>query len=105
MTAPARLAAEHLGSAVLGTSVRRPRLSWWCPPLSGRQVAYEIELDDGSARRIESDRSVLAPWPFEPLASRQAVRWRVRVWTDVGPSDWSEEAVIEAGLLDPEDWS
>ena len=89
----------------MGLTDRRPRLSWWLPDGSLRQDAYEIGLDDGRAARIESDRSVLVPWPFEPLRSRERVAWRVRVWTDAGPSDWSEPATIEAGLLEPVDWS
>lgn len=70
-----------------------------------QQTAYEIELEDGRTARSESGRSVLVPWPFEPLRSREAIRWRVRVWTDDGPSDWSEPATFEAGLLEPGDWS
>jgi alpha-L-rhamnosidase len=105
MTGPTRLTVEHLGSAVVGLCVPRPRLSWWLAPGTVRQVAYEIELDDRRTTRVESDRSVLVPWPFEPLRSRQAVRCRVRVWSDDGASDWSGRATIEAGLLEPSDWS
>ena len=48
--------------------------------------------------------SVLVPWPAEPLASRQRVEWRVKVWTDLGESDWSDPAWFETGLLDAADW-
>lgn len=108
MARPTHLAVEHLGDAVLGLCVARPRLSWWLPPGAVRQVGYEVELDDGRTthrHREESDRSVLVPWPFAPLHSRQAVRWRVRVHTDGGWSGWSEPATVEAGLLEPGDWS
>lgn len=54
---------------------------------------------------IESDQSILIPWPFTPLSSRQRVSVRVRVWgTDGLLSDWSEIVSVETGLLHSEDW-
>lgn len=105
MAAPTRLTAEHLGSDVLGTTVRRPRLSWWLPAGVEGQDAYEIALGDGRAARIDAPDHVLVAWPFDALRSRERVTWRVRSVTDAGPSDWSEPASIEAGLLEPGDWS
>jgi alpha-L-rhamnosidase len=64
---------EHLRDA-LGLGVDRPRLSWSIAteaPGWG-QAAYAVELygPDNQLReqtgRIESDQSVLAPWPFAP---------------------------------------
>lgn len=101
---PVRLQAEHLGSAPLGIWVR-PRLSWWLPAGAARQVAYEVGLGDGRTARSDSGQQVLTPWPFEPLRSRERVTWRVRVWTDADPTEWSEWASIEVGLIDPTDWS
>ena len=89
---------------MIGTYVRRPRLSWWLPEGAREQVAYELELDDGRTTRIDSADHVLVPWPFDALRSRESVTWRVRVWTDQGASEWSEPASIEAGLLDAADW-
>ncbi|MBF6600524.1 MAG: family 78 glycoside hydrolase catalytic domain [Dehalococcoidia bacterium] len=73
------------------------------------QTAYEIAVrrDGGVATtgRIDSDASVLVPWPFAPLTSRGRCDVRVRVWGDDGAhSDWSAPLAIEAGLLDPSDW-
>ena len=49
---------------------------------------------------------MLVPWPGAPLASRQRVEVRVRVWGEDGSeSPWSEPASVEAGLLDPADWT
>jgi alpha-L-rhamnosidase len=31
--------------------------------------------------------------------------WRVKVWTDLGESDWSEPSTFETGLLEATDWS
>jgi hypothetical protein len=42
-----------------------------------QQVGYEVAVDAGRGWRIEAvagSGSVLEPWPFEPLASRQQVR-------------------------------
>lgn len=101
---------EHLPEA-LGIGVRAPRVSWrttapagWCP------TAYEIEVtrSDGSRTRSRKDsaESVLVPWPAAPLASRESASVRVRVWGDNGsPSEWSAPGRVEAGLLDPSDWS
>ena len=105
MTGPHHLGVEHLGRAVVGLCVRRPRLSWQLPIGATGQSAYDIELDDGRGVRVESQGSVLVPWPFPPLQSRDSFTWRVRVTTDLGESDWSAPAIIEAGLFDDTDWS
>ncbi len=41
-----------------------------------------------------------SPWPAEPLASGERREVRVRVWTDLGESDWSEPTALETGLLE-----
>jgi alpha-L-rhamnosidase len=46
------------------------------------------------------------PWPFAPLAARERRLVRVQVWgADGQVSAWSELASVEAGLLQPGDWS
>ncbi|WP_116453610.1 glycoside hydrolase family 78 protein [Blastococcus litoris] len=98
----------------LGIGETAPRLSWvtrtdlpdW------RQAAYELEIarEDGevwSSGRVVSAESVLVPWGAAPLTSRERRSVRVRVWGDgaAQPSAWSDDVVVEAGLLDPSDWS
>jgi alpha-L-rhamnosidase len=104
---------EHLREA-LGIGVARPRLSWIVETASRywHQSGYEVEAygPDGQLRAqsglIQSDKSVLVPWPFASLASRQRLLVRVRVWgADDRPSEWSKRAPVEAGLLHPEDWT
>ena len=104
---------EHLDET-LGIGTARPRLSWIVETQATGwlQGAYEIEAfaPDGRLRgqtgRVECSESVLVPWPFGPLASRERVAVRVRVWGSDGQvSVWSERALVEAGLLDPGDWA
>ena len=99
-----QLRAEHLDRA-LGIGEREPRLSWRLPPGTSRQLAYEVEVDDGTSVRVEGDAHVLVPWPGKALASGERREVRVRVETETGLGEWSEPLVVEAGLLDPDDWS
>jgi alpha-L-rhamnosidase len=104
---------EHRREA-LGLGSAEPRLSWivetpasgWC------QMAYEIEAlgaDEqlrGQTGRIESDQSVLVPWPFAALRSREYALVRVRIWgSDGEASPWSARYPVEAGLLLTDDWT
>jgi len=111
--AVARLWFEHLRDA-LGVGVARPRLSWMVETSATGwlQAAYEIEAytPDGQrcaqTGRVESPESVLVPWPFNPLVSRQRLGVRVRVWGKDGQaSAWSELVFVEAALLDASDWT
>ena len=104
---------EHHRDA-LGIGEARPRLSWIvATEVAGwRQAGYEIEAygSDGLLHRrtdrVESDQSVLVPWPFAPLSSRERLMVRVRVWgVDGQPSAWSVSSPVEAGLLSASDWS
>ncbi len=108
-----RLRFEHLRET-LGIGVDRPRLSWMVETTAQkwRQAAYEIEYYSangplrGQTGRVESDQSVLVAWPFEPLQSREQLSVRVRVWGNDGQvSAWSQSEMLEAGLLQPADWS
>jgi alpha-L-rhamnosidase len=104
---------EHLRET-LGIGIARPRLSWMINTESREwhQSAYEIEAHDangklrGQTGKIESDQSVLVPWPFEPLSSREQLSVRVRVWgKDGNVSEWSDAVTLEAGLLSASDWT
>ena len=88
-----------------------PRLSWVIPDAEAgfEQSAYEIELARAGAAPetfvVESSEQVLVPWPGRPLASRESAQVRVRVRGDAEWSDWSEPAVVAAGLLAADDWT
>lgn len=101
--APNHLRVEHLDEP-LGITTPAPRLSWRLPATASRQVAYRIQADGWDSGRVESAESVLVPYAGPPIPSRRRVPWRVRVWTDAGPSAWSAWSWWETGLLRPEDW-
>src|SRR3954454_3426858 len=88
----------------LGVTELAPRLSWLLPEGVSEQVAYRIDASGWDSGRVESTRSVYVPYSGPSLQSRQTVTWRVKVWTGLGESDWSEWARWEMGLLRPDDW-
>src|SRR5690348_4561490 len=104
--APSAPRFEHRtdGPDVLGIGCAAPRLSWSVPRADAgfEQTAYEVEItrDGGTdTYRVDSGDQVLVPWPAAPLASREAAAVRVRVGHKDEWSEWSERAVVEAGLL------
>ena len=101
---PHHLRVEHL-EAPIGLHVPRPRLSWQLPAGALRQEAYRIETDGWDSGRVESAQSVLVPYAGPATASGQRIGWRVKTWTDLGESDWSQASYWEAGLLEADDWS
>jgi alpha-L-rhamnosidase len=93
----------------LGVGTASPRLSWRLGPVDGwRQVAYELRLHDGDAAheiRVASPSSVLVPWPFTALSSRQRVQLQVRAFDAGGrQTPWSTPYAVEAALLTRDDW-
>jgi alpha-L-rhamnosidase len=110
--APCAPRFEHLTdpSPVRGVGTGSPRLSWSVPQADAdyRQTAYEIEVLRGGTTetfRADSAEQILVPWPARPLASREYAAVRVRVACRDRWSEWSERAVVEAGLLDAADWT
>ncbi len=103
----------------LGIDVARPRLSWQIasPRRGERQAAYQVLVaaslsalaaDHGNlwdSGRVASDQSVNVEYGGVPLASRQRVLWKVRIWDrDGNASPWSEPASWEMGLIRQSDW-
>ena len=82
--------AEHLATA-FPLGVTAPRLSWaiLTDKPDWYQKAYEIRCG-GEVAHVESSESVLVPWPFAALRSRERVEVQVRVCcTDGEWSGWS----------------
>lgn len=97
----------------LGIGHDRPRLSWRVVTAipSWWQEAYRVRLLDERGHLKEetewiiSDQSVLVPWPFAPLRSRERRFVQIQVrGKDGSVSPWSALFGVEAGLLRPQDW-
>lgn len=54
-------------------------------------MAYELRIGEWHSGRVETASSVLLATGAPALESRERRTWQVRVWTDSGLSDWSEE--------------
>ncbi|MFJ2235139.1 family 78 glycoside hydrolase catalytic domain [Streptomyces sp. NPDC087859] len=110
--APCAPRFEHFTdpSPIRGVGTDSPRLSWSVLHADAgyRQTAYEIDILRGGSvetYRVESSEQVLVPWPALPLTSRESAAVRVRVACEDHWSEWSERAVVEAGLLRTTDWT
>ena len=101
---------EHHRSA-LGIGESAPRLSWiiQSAPSGWAQSAYEVEIARAGSEEtfsVAGSDQVLVAWPDAPLRSRERARVRVRVAGADGTwSEWSPATTVEAGLLEPSDWS
>ena len=107
----APVTVEHHREPV-GIGETAPRLSWVVAHraarlAAGRRTSWRSARRGWSSGRVDSAESVLVPWGAPPLASRERRTVRVRVWGegDAEPSAWSEDVVVEAGLLEPADWT
>ena len=111
--APTAVKVEYhqVAPTVLGIGESAPRLSWQIPhaPQGWSQAAYEVEVQRGGesqCHRVHSSEQLFVPWVGDPLASRESADLRVRVQGDDGTwSEWSDGVTVEAGLLEPSDWT
>lgn len=103
----------------LGIENPSPLLSWQLQDerRDARQTAYQliaartpILLQDNrgdlwDSGKVVSEQSHLVAYAGQPLTSAQRVYWKVRVWDQNGqPTEYSEAAYWEMGLLQPTDW-
>lgn len=95
--------AKGYGATVCSS---RPAFSWELPASDKRgvkQVAYRIlvstvpsilysnHTDVWDSGKVMSDQSVAVPFGGNtPLEPKTTYYWRVKVWTQSGPSEWSE---------------
>src|SRR4051812_31819771 len=108
----ARVRFEHHETPAIGIGESEPRISW-CFEGDDRdwlQRSYELEVrrSNGTVENhlVPSSNSVLVPWVGQPLLSGEHAEIRVRVTDKLGSTtEWSDRAVVEAGLLDKEDWT
>lgn len=121
--APARLQPVQLRCEYrldpLGIDTPEPRLSWMLQSelRNQRQSAYRILVarsvdalnketgDLWDSGKITGSQSIHIEYKGSPLPSGLRCHWRVKVWDkEDRPSDWSEPAWWEMGLLKPQDW-
>jgi alpha-L-rhamnosidase len=102
-TRPHGLRVDHL-TAPLGIGAAPPRVSWKLPAGATTQHAYQVVAGAWDSGRVESPDSTFIPVGVPP-ASGLAVEWRVRTWTDLGESNWSDTSSWEYGLVDGADWT
>ncbi len=103
----------------MGIDIVKPRLSWKLDTTrrGARQRAFQVvaaselkslfQADTAlwDSGMMDSDQSVLVPYDGPALRSRQRVYWCVRIWDEKDqPSEWSDPAWFEMGLLNESDW-
>ena len=100
---PSHLRVEHLDRP-LGIDVPRPRLSWRLPSGARTQLAYRVEAGDWDTGRVDSATHTYLRHEGPEPAPGTRVPWRVKVWTDLGESDWSETSWWERGDFGAHAW-
>lgn len=100
---PYDLRVDHL-TAPLGIGPETPRVSWKLPAGATTQHAYQVVAADWDSGRVESGQSTWLPVAVA-TTSGLVVTWRVKTWTDLGESEWSEPSAWEVGLLRSTDWT
>lgn len=100
---PYDLRVDHL-VAPLGLGADTPRLSWKLPAGATTQRAYRVVAGDWDSGRVDSAESTFQPVDV-PAASGLVVPWKVRTWTELGESEWSDSSSWEHGLVEASDWT
>jgi len=115
--------ATHLkceyAESPLGIDVRKPRLSWVLESnrRGAKQSAYQVivsrscdKLRQGQGGlwdtgKVTAEDMTHVLYDGLPMQSRSRCHWQVRLWDEQDlPSDWSDRAQWEMGLLEPGDW-
>ena len=96
--------SDIVGGDALGRG-QEPTLCWWLPDGASVQHAYRLRTDDGfDTGRVDDPAQSFVRLPVFDRSRRSAAA-QVKVWTDLGESEWSEPVRVEAGLLEEADWS
>lgn len=102
----------------LGIDVLQPRLSWQFNTKETKveQIAYQIlvassleNLNNNNADlwdsgKVENDASINVVYSGKALDSRDEAFWKVKVWTNKGETQWSENAFWSMGILTYSEW-
>ena len=92
----------------IGLDATAPRLSWRIEAPAGEadveQQACQVEVEGRwNSGRVPGWRQQVV-YRGPALGSGESLRWRVRVWTTAGPTDWSGWATFETGILATGEW-
>lgn len=72
---------------------------------SSPELLEEGRADLWDSGKMQEERNYAIPYEGAPLASRQEVFWKARVWDEKwNVSPWSGPASFEMGLLEENDW-
>lgn len=103
----------------IGIDVLNPRMSWeiFSDERGVKQTAYQIQAAEVTGNlksgknliwdsgKINSDQSIHVEYQGVALKSGQRIYWQVRIWDEKDqPTDWSDVAFWEMGLLNQSDW-
>ncbi|HTN19927.1 MAG TPA: glycoside hydrolase family 78 protein [Pelobium sp.] len=102
----------------LGIDVKQPNLSWQIVSQKRgvMQTAYQVlvsssaeklaqnEGDLWNSGKVNSSESIYVKYNGKELTSRTKCFWKVKIWTNVGESEWSENQFWTMGLLYYKDW-
>ena len=88
------LRTEYLTDPI-GIGIQHPRMMWICTE-GVRQTAWQIVTEKWDSGKV-AGASMHADYP-EPLADRERVNWKIRLWDEQDePGEWSE-AFFETGI-------
>ncbi|WAJ71926.1 family 78 glycoside hydrolase catalytic domain [Catenovulum adriaticum] len=114
-SSPSNLLVED-NKSPLNVHNTTPQLSWYANVK--KQTAYQIRVasseqlltagtaDLWDSGKVNTQVSINIPYLGETLNANQKAVWQVRVWSadNTEPSDWSQPAFWEMGLLSKDDW-
>lgn len=106
------------GNNPLGMDAAKPVFNWQLTTSKPHihQTAYRILVSDDSAKlahdkgniwdskKVMSDESIQVPYAGKTLKSATVYYWKVMVWNNGIPSDWSRLSYWQTGLYTPGDW-
>ena len=96
----------------LGIGTDSPRFSWVIESKKQNvvQTAYQLVVSDDKGEvwnsgRVETDQQLWVKYGGEPLKSAMQLTWKLKVWTNVGESEWSSNQRFGIGLLTETHWN
>jgi len=113
----ARLQCEGK-EAPMGIDKTNPRLGWEVQSdkknvlqtgyhilvASSREKLDRNEGDSWNSGKVNSSASIQVAYAGKKLQSRQPYYWKVKIYTNIGESDWSAPASWSMGLVNSSEW-